>query len=148
MEIQIGTIPGPKGQIFFSMENYELFITSVSRQITARDKNMKEVDGKTYINIKSLNLGDKFPEIEIPAEILQAGDRARKEYELSKGSVGVIDSTHGKIYFSINAVCQLIAKLGEKAVKTNKIYDLEGRKAVFVPELSLDFAKICNMLLQ
>lgn len=55
-------------------------------------------------------------------------------------SIGTTETTQGTVCFSINEECKLVAKLGENAVKTDKIFDIEGKKAILVPELALDFA--------
>jgi hypothetical protein len=136
----IGNMPGPNGQITFSMDYDTLLVQSAnSRQIAIYDEQLKKVDGKTYFDARWLKLGSDFPEIEIPTYILQARDEKRKENGISRGTIGCTESHTGKIIrFLIGSGGQLIARLGEKEVISDKIEEIEGKKAVNVQALCLD----------
>ena len=147
-KITIGHAEGPKGTNFFLMNEGNFEIQTAYHTFSVTDSKIEVINGKYFYDSSKYHVGGKFGEIEIPGEVIKLKEKETLRYEKLLNSVGITETTQGTVYFSISDDCKLVAKLREKAVKTDKIYDLEGRKAVFVPELSLDFAKICNMSLQ
>jgi len=138
MDILIGTVNGEKETVSFYM-NGDTFITGTyNKRSTMPDSSIKELNGKYYADL-NLNFESELKHIEIPESVLKARDRIRKENELIQNTAGSIETSQGKVYFSIDGSDYIIAKVGEKAVKTDRIFDIEGKKALFVPDLDLDF---------
>ena len=139
-KITIGSTEGPKGTNVFLMNDGKFEIKTAYHTFSVPDSRIEILDGKCFYDASKDYIGEKFSEIEIPEGVIKLKDEETLKYEKLLNSIGTTETTQGTVYFSINADCQLIAKLGEKAVKTDKIYDVESRKAIFVPELGLDFA--------
>jgi hypothetical protein len=138
MEKRLGSIPGPNGPIIFSMEGDRFLIGSVNRQVAIEDEEFSEVNGHLYANIQFLKLGEDFQEIMVPDQVLELKTKYRKENALSKNCVVVIEHPKGKIYISISSDCKIFVKMGEKTVTADKTYFIEGKRALYVPELELD----------
>jgi hypothetical protein len=139
MDILLGTVNGEKENASFYMNGNTLIFGTYDKRSTIPDSSIKELNGKYYADLDFLKFDSEFKHIEIPESVLNACDRIRKENELIQNTAGSIETSQGKVYFSIDGSDYIIAKVGEKAVKTDRIFDIEGKKALFVPDLDLDF---------
>jgi hypothetical protein len=137
MQKCIGSLKDSRGDIIFSMEGDTFLISSHNKQVAISDDELKEVNGKLYANIKFLNMID-FPEVEVPEHVLELKTQYRKEIALAKNSVAIVEHEKGKIYLSVSNDCRVYAKLGDKTAITEKIYLVEGKKAIYVPDLELE----------
>lgn len=132
-------MPGPNGTITFSMDGDTLLAHSANdRQTAIYDNEIKNVDGKTYFDARWLKLGSDFLELEIPAYILQMRDETRKENKISKGTIANVETSQGKVYFSLDENGWIIARLEEKEAFSDKIEEIEGKKAINIQALGLE----------
>lgn len=139
-KIVIGSTEGPKGTNVFLMNDGNFEIQTAYNTFSVSDSRIETRNGKYFYDSSKDYIGEKFGEIEIPKSVIELKEKETSRYEMLLNSIGITETTQGTVYFSINTDCQLIAKLGEKAIKTDKIYNVEGKKAIFIPELGLDFA--------
>jgi len=128
MDILIGTVNGEKENVSFHMSGDTLIAGTYNIRSTIPDSLIKELNGKYYADL-DLNFESGLNHIEIPESILNACDRIRKENELMQNTTGSIGTSQGNVYFSIDGSDYIIAKVGEKAVKKDRIFDIEGKKS-------------------
>jgi len=138
MDILLGTVNGKKETVSFYMDGDTLSARTYNFRSILPDSSIKELNGKYYADL-NLNFESVLNHIEIPESVLTARDKIRKENNLAKNTAGSNKTSQGKVYFSIDGSDYIIAKVGEKAVKKDRIFDIEGKKALFVPDLDLDF---------
>jgi len=137
------------GTINFSVNDYGSFEIQTPKSFYAVYENeLIEKDGKVYFKLPERDfkiLNDVvFSEIEIPVDILEDMEKALKEFKLRENSIGSTETTKGKVYFSLSADGKIIAKIGGKATKTEKIYTVENNRVVVAPDLSIEsvFVKV------
>jgi hypothetical protein len=136
-EIDIGTVS-------FSINDGGFFQIQTPKSFYAVDENeLIEKDGAYYYPLPGRDfkiVNDVvFSEIEIPVDIIEEMEKALQEFEEHKNSVGTIETSKGIVFFSIGGSGEILAKLNEKTVKTARIYDIEGKRAIHIPDLGIDF---------
>ena len=129
MDILLGTVNGKKETVSFYMDGDTLSARTYNFRSILPDSSIKELNGKYYADLDFLKFDSEFKHIEIPESVLNARDRIRKENELIQNTAGSIETSQGKVYFSIDGSDYIIAKVGEKAVKKDRIFDIEGKKS-------------------
>jgi len=133
----IGSVNGEKESVCFYMDGDTLKAETYKICSTIPDSLIKELNGKYYADL-NLNFESVLNHIEIPESVLTARDKIRKENNLAKNTAGSNKTSQGKVYFSIDGSDYIIAKVGEKAVKKDRIFNIEGKRVLFVPDLDLD----------
>jgi len=141
----LGYIETDIGTIDFSINEYGFFEIRTHKSFYAVYENeLVEKDGKFYFKLPDRDfkvLNDVvFSEIEIPADILEEMEKALSEFKLNEKSIESTETPKGKVYFSLSADGKIIAKIGGKASKTDKIYTLENNRVVVAPDLNLESA--------
>jgi|SRR5665647_92841 len=119
-------------QINFYMENSDFVYESSKFSSTVPDFSIEEIDGKKFTHIE---MKGETRLVEIPDSIIKARDQIRSDNKLNQNSIGSAETSHGKVYFSICESGKITAKINEKAVETDRIFNIEGRRAVFVADL-------------
>ena len=112
----IGNVHGEKESVSFYMNGNTLIAETYKIRSTIPDSLIKELNGKYYADLDFLKFDSEFKHIEIPESVLNARDRIRKENELIQNTAGSIETSQGKVYFSIDGSDYVIARVGEKAV--------------------------------
>lgn len=106
------------------------------------DSEIVKKDDKYFFIPSKQNHKGTFKEIEIPENVIERKNKLNLDLKLRKESIGSVDRTEGRIYFSLNEEKRLIAKLGDKEAIANDIETIENRKAINVQSLGLEFPYI------
>src|SRR5664280_283046 len=122
---------GSRKSIQFVWEFGKLKILTYMQHITVTDGDIFERDGKYYITSPSLNRHHNPDEIEVPATVIEQFEQLNINLKNSRESLGHVDNKAGKIFLSMNADGQIVAKQGHKtAVSDMEI--IENKNAIDV----------------
>ncbi len=128
------------GTVRFQMFEYSFEIKTPKQVIRVPEKYIKEVDGKYIFQVPggALSATNRVPEIEIPAYVIEAKNRYQAEYEQIQASIGHTETTRGKVFFSLTNSGEILCSTGNKTETVDHIYNIEGKRAVYVPGLGLE----------
>ncbi len=128
---------GSRKSIQFVWDFGKLKIRTYAQHITVSDGDIYERDGAHFITPRSLNRFDKPAEIEIPTTVLEQMDVLNINLKNSRESIGHADHKAGKIFLSMNADGQIVAKHGQKTAVSD-LEIIENKNAINIESLGLD----------
>lgn len=140
----LGSTESEIGTVIYIINDDGFFEIRTPKRVYAVDESeLIEKDGKCYFPLPKTDYmivnEDVFSDIEIQEDVLEEMEKALIEFKLQEQSIGSTETTQGRVFFSLSRDGQIISRLNEKSVKTDRIYTVEGRRTVFVPDLELDF---------
>jgi hypothetical protein len=127
---------GSRNSIQFVWDFGKLKIRTYAQHITVSDGDIYERDGAHFITPRSLNRFDKPAEIEIPTTVLEQMDQLNINLKNSRESIGHVDHKTGKIFLSLNADGQILAKHGCKTAISD-VEIIENKNAINIEALGL-----------
>ncbi|MHB8102635.1 MAG: hypothetical protein ACYDEF_10790 [Methanosarcina sp.] len=135
-ESEIGTLN------FYINDNGFLEIQTPKRFYAVEENELIKKDGKYCFPLPEKDYmivnEDMFSKIEIPADILEEMEKALAEFKLQEKSVGSTETIHGRVFFSISEDGKITAKHKKKATKSDRVFNVECKKVVYVPEFDFD----------
>jgi hypothetical protein len=141
----LGNMESDIGTINYSInDDGYLEINTPKRVYAVGDCELIEKDGKYCFPLPEKDYKivneDVFSKIEITGDILEEMKTALIEFKAHKTSIGSTETIHGRVFFSISEDGKITAKHKEKATKSDRVFNIEGKRTVFVPDLGLDSA--------
>ena len=137
-ESEIGTLN------FYINDNGFLEIQTPKRFYVVEENELIKKDGKYCFPLPEKDYmivnEDVFSDIEIQEDVLEEMEKAIAEFKLQEQSIGSTETIHGRVFFSISEDGKIISKHGEKALKADRIFNVENKKVVYVPEF--DFGSV------
>ncbi len=127
---------GSRNSIQFVWEFGKLKILTYMQHITISDSDIDKRDGKHYITPPSLNRQHHPEEIEIPVTVIEQMDKLNINLKNSRESIAHVEHKTGKIFLSLNADGQIIAKHGHKTAISD-VEIIENKNAINVQALGL-----------
>jgi|SRR5665647_3723091 len=139
----LGNTESEIGTINFSVNDGGYLEIQTPKTLYVMDENeLIEKDGKYYFPLPKKDYKivneDVYSEIEIQEDVLEEMEKALIEFEAHKNSIASTETIRGDVFFSISEDGKIISKHGEKSVKTDRIFNVECKKVVYVPEFDFD----------
>jgi hypothetical protein len=133
----IGKVRGPKGDILIFSDGFVFNVGYGWNGLTVNSEKLEIVDGKKYIDISALRIGNDFQRVELTSAMLAKHEEIVAENALATRPLGSIITSRGKIIISLTKDGKIFIRYGDKTAIIDSILKVKGLPVIEIDELDI-----------